>query len=56
MLALHKQEASAKTDHEKTAIRRQIDALDSQIDRLVYSLYALTPSEIQIVEGATGSP
>jgi hypothetical protein len=26
--------------------------LDRQIDALVYDLYALTPAEIQIVEGA----
>lgn len=28
------------------------DGLDRQIDALVYDLYALTPAEIQIVEGA----
>ena len=28
------------------------DGLDSQIDTLVYDLYALTPDEIKIVEGA----
>jgi hypothetical protein len=27
------------------------DALDRQIDALVYDLYALTPAEIKIVEG-----
>jgi len=32
--------------------QRQIDATDRQIDRLVYELYGLTESEIQIVEGA----
>jgi hypothetical protein len=29
------------------------DGLDRQIDALVYDLYALTPAEIQIVEGST---
>jgi len=41
---------AAKTDHEKTALQRQIDATDRQIDKLVYELYGLTPEEIEIVE------
>jgi type I restriction-modification system DNA methylase subunit len=51
MLTLHKQLASAKTEHEKTALQRQIDATDKQIDALVYELYELTQEEIEIVEG-----
>ncbi|MCR4321512.1 MAG: hypothetical protein NUV74_14385 [Candidatus Brocadiaceae bacterium] len=51
MLELHKQLASARTDHEKTAIQRQIDATDRQIDQLVYELYGLMEEEIRIVEG-----
>ena len=51
MLSLNKQLASAKTAHEKTALQRQIDATDNQIDRLVYELYGLTEEEIRIVEG-----
>ncbi len=50
MLKLHKQLAAAKTSHEKTAIQRQIDATDKQIDRLVYELYGLTDKEIRIIE------
>lgn len=50
MLELHKQLASAKTDHDKTVIQRQIDATDRQIDQLVYELYGLTEEEIKIVE------
>ena len=50
MLALHKQLAEAKTGHEQTLIKRQIDATDQQIDKLVYELYELTPEEIAIVE------
>jgi len=42
--------ASAKTDHEKTALQRQIDATDQQIDRPVYELYGLTKEKIRIVE------
>jgi hypothetical protein len=41
----------AKTAHEKTAIERQIQATDKQIDQLVYELYGLTKKEIRIVEG-----
>jgi len=54
MLELHKQLASARTDHDKTVIQRQIDATDRQIDQLVYELYGLTEEEIKIVE--EGSP
>jgi len=50
MLELNKQLASAKTDHDKTVIQRQIDATDRQIDQLVYELYGLTEEEIKIVE------
>jgi len=50
MLELHKQLTSAKTDHDKTIIHRQIDATNRQIDRLVYELYGLTDEEIKIVE------
>ena len=54
MLGLHKELAAAKTPHAQTALRRQIDAADRQIDRLVYDLYDLTGEEIDIVEEATG--
>ena len=50
MLSLHKQLASARTDHEQTSLKRQIDATDRRIDRLVYDLYDLTEEEIRIVE------
>ena len=53
MLALNKQRAEVKTDHEKTLIERQIEATDRQIDTLVYVLYGLTEEEIGIVEEAT---
>ena len=53
MLDLHKQLAASKTEHEKTALQRQIVATDHQIDQLVYDLYGLTADEIKIVEEAT---
>jgi hypothetical protein len=53
MLDLHQRLAEVKTEHEKTALRRQIDATDRQIDQLVYELYSLTPEEIRLVEQST---
>ena len=50
MLALHKEKADVKTDHEKNLVGRQIEATDKQIDTLVYELYGLTDEEIRIVE------
>jgi hypothetical protein len=50
MLALHRQLGAARTDHEQTNLKRQIDATDRRIDRLVYDLYNLTDEEIGIVE------
>jgi hypothetical protein len=50
ILALHKQLPEARTPHEKTALERQIEATDGQIDALVYELYGLTVEEIAIVE------
>ena len=41
----------ARTPHEQTALERQIEATDRQIDALVYELYELTEEEIAIVEG-----
>ena len=43
---------SAKTDHDKTLLQRQIAATDNQIDNLVYELYGFSDDEIGIVEGA----
>jgi hypothetical protein len=50
ILSLNKQLPAAKTDYEKTALQRQIGAIDQQIDQLVYKLYGLTDEEIKIVE------
>ena len=41
------------TEHERTALARQIEHTDAEIDRLVYELYGLTDEEIALVEGAT---
>jgi hypothetical protein len=55
MLDLQKKLSAAKIPDEKTKIQRQIDATDKQIDKLVYDLYGLTDSEIDIVEGHSKS-
>jgi len=39
---------------DKQLYQRQIEAIDRQIDALVYELYGLTEEEIEIVEDATG--
>ena len=41
----------ARTPQDQTALERQIEATDRQIDALVYELYGLTEEEIAIVEG-----
>ncbi|MCL4557111.1 MAG: N-6 DNA methylase [Deltaproteobacteria bacterium] len=51
MLTLNKQLPTVKTDHEKTALQRQIDSTDKQIDELVYELYGITDEERKIIEG-----
>jgi hypothetical protein len=53
ILAMHTSLAAVGTDHEKTVVKRQIDATDREIDALVYELYGLTDDEIRIVEEAT---
>ena len=49
MLCLHKQKAEATGD-EARRLSWEIEALDREIDALVYELYSLTPEEIAIVE------
>jgi len=53
MLSLHQRRRTCKTTHERTAIARQIEATDREIDNLVYELYGLSDEEICIVEEAT---
>lgn len=53
MLSLHKQLSEAKTEHDEDVLKRQIEAADVQIDRLVYELYGLTEKEIRVVEEQT---
>jgi len=52
-LSLHHQLQQAKTGHQHTALKRQIDVMDQDIDWLVYKLYDMTEDEIHIITGAT---
>lgn len=56
MLGLHKKLAAARTDQEKTGLRRQIEATDRQIDQLVYELYGLSDDDIRLVEASAAGP
>jgi hypothetical protein len=51
MLALKKKERAETVPQTKTMLGRQIQAVDKQIDALVYELYGLTEEEIRVVEG-----
>ena len=50
MLDIHKHKEEAKDAREQERLKRVIDAIDEQIDTLVYELYGLTQEEIAIVE------
>ncbi len=50
MLDLHKQQQDTKMPQAQTLLKRQIEATDRQINKLVYELYGLTEEEIKIVE------
>ncbi|HSK74761.1 MAG TPA: hypothetical protein VK892_23890 [Pyrinomonadaceae bacterium] len=51
MLEAKKNLQTARSDRDKEFYQDRCNALDRQIDRLVYDLYSLTPEEIEIVEG-----
>ena len=51
MLDLNKKLPDVRLDHEKKMLQGQIDAIDGQMDTLVYELYGLTDEEIKVVEG-----
>jgi hypothetical protein len=55
MLKLVKKHEVARMDHERTALERQIEGTDRQIDKLVNDLYGLTQEEIAIVESTVES-
>ncbi|MEI0526484.1 TaqI-like C-terminal specificity domain-containing protein [Brachyspira murdochii] len=51
IITLNKKLSSEKNPNAVTMISRQINAVDKQIDSLVYKLYNLSNEEIKIIEG-----
>ncbi|NQT68009.1 MAG: Eco57I restriction-modification methylase domain-containing protein, partial [Desulfobacteraceae bacterium] len=56
ILDLNKKLVETKTPQAKEVLRRQIEATDRQIDKLVYKLYDLADEEIEIVKGPGSDP
>ena len=46
--------AAAKLPQQMEQLRRKIEVIDREIDRLVYALYGRTEAEIRIVEEVGG--
>lgn len=51
IIALNKKLSAEKNPNSITIINRQINAIDRQIDSLVYKIYNLDESDIKIIEG-----
>ncbi|PTY39737.1 hypothetical protein DQ06_03755 [Brachyspira hampsonii bv. II] len=51
IITLNKKLASEKNPNAVTMLNRQINAVDKQIDSLVYKLYNLSDEEVKIIEG-----
>jgi hypothetical protein len=49
---LHRRLETERTPHQQTAVVRQIEVVDRQIDCLVYELYGLTEKDVRLVEDA----
>ena len=50
MLDLHKRLQTARTEHDRSVLERQIAATDEEVDRLVYESYELTEEGIAIID------
>jgi hypothetical protein len=44
-------ETAARSDTDRTRLKRAVKTTDRRIDALVYELYGLTEEEIRVVEG-----
>ncbi len=53
LTALASRIASLKGDHERTVSIREFDALDRDVDQIVYHLYGLSAEEVRRVETGT---
>jgi type I restriction-modification system DNA methylase subunit len=56
VMSLHGELERARTTQERTVIGRHLASVDREIDRLVYRLYGLDGSEIEVVENAFAAP
>jgi len=50
MLDLNQRLPTALDPHSQTVLKRQIEAIDEEIDKVVYGVYNLTAEEIEIIE------
>jgi len=53
MIFLINKHSNAKTSHELTTLKRQIELVDIKINNCVFNLYGLTKEEIRIIENST---
>ena len=51
IIEINKKLNNEKNPDSATMLRKQVEALDGEVDRLVYGLYGLTEEEIKVVEG-----
>ena len=52
ILLFNKKLSNANSDQEKTVLQRQINAVDNEINQIVYKLYNLDKNEIEIIENS----
>jgi len=52
IIELNRRLESINLDREKDIIKKQIEALERQIDNIIYKLYGITKEEQEIIEGA----
>lgn len=50
----HAQVEGARTPQQKAALERQLNAANTDVDRMVYEIYGLTQQDISVVEASTG--
>lgn len=55
ILAQHTQLAAVQGERDKALLQRQIEATDTEINRLVYDLHGLTENEIKVLEEAVSA-
>ena len=51
MLEINKKLVNENNPDTAMILRRQVEAIDNSIDKIVYGLYGLSDNEIRIVEG-----